>query len=183
MTFNPSHGAPLMTLPAVPFYAIASGLVGFPFARLRVRVSEVRSGYAWVRTADLLDAGTPLTLDVGQIVPLDEPGPGAWAKRDEQERDRLARDLVIDRDGVARWTTNGRAIPADVAATYGATGRISALTVRNTARARYRETAEFLAAYRAADRGPSAEERAEARAAHGAGVRLVNVLTGRAWMT
>lgn len=170
-------------LPPAPFYALASRLVGFPSDRLRVRVSEVRDGCAWIRTADLLDAGTPLVLDVSQIEPLPEPGPGSWAKRDEEQNERHAGDLVVDRDGVARWKTNGRAIPADVAAIYGATGRLSAATVRGTARARDRETAEFLAEYRRTYRGPSSEERAEARAAFGPGVRLVNVVTGKGWTT
>jgi len=35
-----------------------------------VRVTEMRDGYAWVVTADLLDAGTPLTLNASQIEPL-----------------------------------------------------------------------------------------------------------------
>lgn len=55
--------------PAVPFYAVASGLRGFRSDRLRVRVTRLEDGFAWVRTADLLDAGTPLTLDAGQIAP------------------------------------------------------------------------------------------------------------------
>lgn len=53
-------------------YALASGLVGFSSSTLRVRVTEIRDGYAWVVTADLLSAGVPLTLDASQIKRLDE---------------------------------------------------------------------------------------------------------------
>jgi len=48
-------------------YAIAYGLIGFRTSTLRVRVTEERSGYVWVITADLQDAGTKLVLDRSQI--------------------------------------------------------------------------------------------------------------------
>lgn len=48
-------------------YRFANGLVGFPSDELRVRVLEIRDGYAWVVTADLIDAGTPLTLNASQL--------------------------------------------------------------------------------------------------------------------
>lgn len=47
--------------------ALASGLRGFPSSILRVRVERVEGRTAWVRTADLLDAGTPLVLDISQV--------------------------------------------------------------------------------------------------------------------
>lgn len=50
-------------------YAIASGLVGFRSSSLRVRVERTQGDYAWVRTADLLDAGTPLVLNASQLEP------------------------------------------------------------------------------------------------------------------
>lgn len=62
-------------------YALASNLIGFRSSTLRVRVIEQRDGYAWVRTADLQDAGTPLTLRAEQITPLDE-GASALRYRD-----------------------------------------------------------------------------------------------------
>ena len=52
-------------------YALASRLVGFTSTTLRVRVVEIRDGYAWVVTADLASAGVPLTLDADQVEPLD----------------------------------------------------------------------------------------------------------------
>lgn len=48
-------------------YAIASGLRGFRSSTLRVHVLRVEGAYAWVRTADIQDAGTALVLDVSQI--------------------------------------------------------------------------------------------------------------------
>lgn len=48
-------------------YAIASGLRGFGTSELRVRVREIRDGVAFVVTADLRDAGTPLVLDPDQV--------------------------------------------------------------------------------------------------------------------
>ena len=49
--------------------ALASGLVGFPSTTLRVRVTRTEGNYAWVVTADLLDAGTKLVLDASQVSP------------------------------------------------------------------------------------------------------------------
>jgi hypothetical protein len=51
-------------------YALATGLVGFSSDTLRVRVVRQEGAYVWVRTADLRDAGTPLTLDAAQVTPL-----------------------------------------------------------------------------------------------------------------
>jgi hypothetical protein len=53
-------------------YAVASGLVGFSLSSLRVRVVRVDSFYAWVVTADLADAGTPLTLNREQLASIGE---------------------------------------------------------------------------------------------------------------
>jgi len=48
-------------------YFFATDLVGFRSTTLRVRVTERRDGYVWVRTADLLDAGTALVLRDDQV--------------------------------------------------------------------------------------------------------------------
>jgi hypothetical protein len=61
-----------MTNAAASYY-FATDLVGFrsaagvPATTLRVRVTERRDGYVWCRTADLLDAGTPLVLADRQV--------------------------------------------------------------------------------------------------------------------
>ncbi len=49
-------------------YALATGLKGFESDTLRVKIVRMDDNYAWVRTADLLDAGTVLVLDRSQIM-------------------------------------------------------------------------------------------------------------------
>jgi len=51
-------------------YAIATGLRGFTSPNLRVRITRLQYDYAWVVTADIQDAGTPLTLDLSQLQPF-----------------------------------------------------------------------------------------------------------------
>lgn len=54
-------------------YRWATGLVGFGSdCPVRVRVTEIRDGLAWVVTADLRSAGCPLTLDASQVVEVAE---------------------------------------------------------------------------------------------------------------
>ena len=80
---------------------------------------------------------------------------------------------------VWRWASNDRCVPLDAAKDYG----IPIDLVAQSA-ARNKETDALLAAYRAMNSGPpSAEEIAEARAAHGRGVELVNIVTGRRFTT
>lgn len=50
-------------------YAVASGLKGFRSSTLRVKITRQEGQYTWVVTADLLDAGTPLVLDIAQVTP------------------------------------------------------------------------------------------------------------------
>lgn len=63
------------------------------------------------------------------------------------------------------WTETGESVPKQQQQAYDA------------------EVSAFLQAYRQNYQGPSAEERVEARAAFGAGVKLVNAITGREWTT
>ena len=84
---------------------------------------------------------------------------------------------------VVRWDSNGRVPFDDVLAKLEAAGHITKLQRLLSADAREMEVAAFLSEYRAAYKGPSDEERAEARAAHGAGVSLTNVITGHRWTT
>jgi hypothetical protein len=58
-----------------PATALAHNLRGFRATTLRVIVEEARDGHVWVRTADLLDAGTALVLNAAQVTPIDEPAP------------------------------------------------------------------------------------------------------------
>jgi len=50
-------------------YAVASGLKGFRSSSLRIRVERDLGDVVIARTADLLDAGTPLALDKAQVEP------------------------------------------------------------------------------------------------------------------
>jgi len=64
-------------------YGLASGLVGFRVDSLRVRILRAEESRVWVITADLLDAGTRLVLDVSQVIPeADCHGPGLVRHKD-----------------------------------------------------------------------------------------------------
>ena len=76
------------------------------------------------------------------------------------------------------WTSNGTPMDLDTAARYGIPVDPESQQV-----ARDAHLDAIVGIYRANYRGPSAEDRAEARAAHGRGVKLVNVITGTTWTT
>ena len=79
---------------------------------------------------------------------------------------------------VWRWPENNAVVPPDVCREYGIPCGAEHLAARDA------EIAAFVAEYRRRQPAePSAEERAEARAAHGAGVELVDVVTGRRFTT
>lgn len=58
-------------------YVLAT-VVGFRSSALRCKVERVdeRSGNIWVRTADLLDSGTPLVLDLDKVQPEPQASTG-----------------------------------------------------------------------------------------------------------
>ena len=82
-------------------------------------------------------------------------------------------------DGIRRWISNNAVIPVCVLEND------ACLIVPDEHRAAYdAETAAFFAEYRLNQPAePTDEERFEARAAHGPGVELVDVITGRRWTT
>lgn len=85
-------------------------------------------------------------------------------------------------DGVLRWESNGSVPPADVVDFAEWIGM--PINVLKTTKARDEDTRRMIAEYREARKnGPTAKERAEARAAHGPGVELVDIITGRRWTT
>ena len=85
-------------------------------------------------------------------------------------------------DGVMTWNSNGNVPPVECVALAAHLGMPVDIAKCNAARTAQQEA--FFASYRKRNRkGPSAEARAEARAAHGAGVKLVDVITGRTWTT
>lgn len=85
---------------------------------------------------------------------------------------------------VWRWRNNNSEPMADMLAAWLDAGRISQAEMDATLAAREASTRRTLAAYRAARAdGPTAGERRAARAAHGPGVKLTNIITGHTWTT
>lgn len=103
---------------------------------------------------------------------------------------REARSLVVTlsdettlTDGVLRWNSNSAVPPEDCVALALWCGMKVDVWACNLAR--QRELDEFLAEYRKIELSPEerAEHRAEARAAFGPGVAVVNVISGQRWRT
>jgi len=82
-------------------------------------------------------------------------------------------------DGVVRWISNDRVPFDDVLCTLPITPEQRAAS--NVAREA--ETAAFLAEWRTNPPEVTEEQRTEARAAFGPGVRIVDVITGRSYTT
>jgi hypothetical protein len=86
-----------------------------------------------------------------------------------------------------RWNSNGRCLPKDCVEDLVAAGLVTRNQQIITDAAREVETAQFFAEYREAQANRSAEqireERAMARGAMGAGVAMVNIITGERYTT
>jgi hypothetical protein len=87
--------------------------------------------------------------------------------------------LMVGPDGIGRWNTSGRAIPADAAAVIEAFAPATGMDLAATERAHQAEQAAALAAYRANPPQPDAEQLAGMRNAFGPGTEVVNVITGQ----
>lgn len=88
----------------------------------------------------------------------------------------------VDAYGVVRWISSGNVPPQDILDLWAHLGFDFDMVASQVAHRA--DLDRFLAEYRKADAlGPTDEERYEARAAHGPGVELVNVFTGRRWVT
>lgn len=89
-------------------------------------------------------------------------------------------ELEVSATGVARWTSNSRPLFADTVALIIALGLGEGIDPAATARAQEKDTAAFLAQYRATQPAqPDAEQLHEMRAAFGPGATVVDVITGR----
>ncbi len=84
---------------------------------------------------------------------------------------------------VVRWNSNDRIPFPDMLQDFVRAGWIDRLTEANSLDQRRVEDREAIMAYVANYRGPSMEERFEARAAFGPGVKLVDVFSGHEWTT
>jgi hypothetical protein len=92
-------------------------------------------------------------------------------------------DWHFDRNEVVRWDSNNRVPFDDVLVTLNLTPE----QLKASQEAREIDNEAFFAEYRKAQKSKSkeqiAEERAEARAAHGRGVRITNIITGESFTT
>lgn len=87
-------------------------------------------------------------------------------------------------DNVVRWTSNDRVPFDDVLLGLERNRAITAEQRQASSKAREIEVRQFLAQMRANRHRPVSEEvRAEARAAFGPGVEVVNVVTGQRYTT
>ena len=113
------------------------------------------------------------------------PTPDGWALDDAKATRQFQEEGTVDADGVFRWNSNGAVPPKDCLNAF----RYLELPFKMgaTLQAREAQLEEATRRYREAQarRTPEqvAEERAMARAAHGPGVELVNVLTGERYTT
>ncbi len=108
----------------------------------------------------------------------------------QQLRMNFATATVMQNKGVetvCRWDSNGRIPFEDMLNDFRDLGLISQAVVTNSLATREVEDRAFLKEYVEAQKNRSpeaiAEERAEARAAHGPGVNMVNVFSGETYTT
>ena len=91
------------------------------------------------------------------------------------------------KDGAVRWSSNGRCLPADCVCDLVAANLITEATAERTTDMREIELIEFFQEYRTAqaNRTPEQirEERMMARGAMGAGVAMVDIITGEQYTT
>lgn len=105
-----------------------------------------------------------------------------WAR---EETDRLigkfdTQATVVD--GVVRWDSSKRVPPTDILDLWKHVGKN--FDYDKSVAVSEADMTAFFEEYRASRAGgPNEEERAEARAAHGPGVELVNIITGKKWRT
>lgn len=100
-----------------------------------------------------------------------------WKSRRIEEGRARFLDGSYEADGVFYWNKSGRPIPVDFFADH----LIEMSEFQQPACEK--ATKAFFAEYRKNYKGPSDEERFEARAAFGPGVEIVNVITGTSYIS
>lgn len=108
-----------------------------------------------------------------------------WRTQEKLRNEAQLRTEATITNGVIRWNSNGQVPPDDLVALAVEIGLpVDAAATKAAGDADFKA---FMADYRKARRNRTAEviaeERAEARAAHGPGVKLVNIVTGEKWTT
>ena len=92
-------------------------------------------------------------------------------------------DNIYVINGVVRWKSSNQVPFDDMLTKLFENGNILRTEVTKSNLVREKEQIAFLESYRKNYKGPSDEERFEARAAFGSGVELVNIITGDKWTT
>jgi hypothetical protein len=136
-------------------------------------------GGAWAQQALASDMGT-VTIEGFSV-----HGPGRHCLSDAQSALRIREDAYRPGGGDAIvWKSNDNPIPTDLMRIAFKMGIVGVREIYATAIARREHTERTLDEYRRHQPPqPSEEERAQARAAHGPGVDLVDVITGRRFTT
>ena len=103
-----------------------------------------------------------------------------WKKDAEREIAKMQAsanngEILTNPNGAAYWKASGNYLPADCAQMLSHTN--FNFSVEATTKAREAQTAAFIEGYMR-NHHTTEEERMEARAAFGEGVRIVNVITG-----
>lgn len=96
-----------------------------------------------------------------------------------KHRQHLSDATLID--GVVRWVSNGDVPPKECIQKAVDAGH--PVDVAKCNEVRDIELRSFLANYRKNYKGPTDEQRAEARAAFGPNHEIVNIITGHKWRT
>ena len=104
-----------------------------------------------------------------------------WKRNAEQEIERMQRmaendEIRTNMNGAAFWNSNGNYLPADAAEKLSHTD--FPFSLEETAKARDAQSTQQLEAYRRNAKVPSAEQKAEMRAAFGTGTMVCNIITG-----
>ena len=106
-----------------------------------------------------------------------------WAENAKKEIRKMEErqingEIFFGADGVVRWTSNNRVMPRDCREILSHTVYRDLYSEEASRAAEEAETATFLESYRKNCKGPGEEEKAEMRAAFGAGTTVVDIITG-----
>jgi len=109
---------------------------------------------------------------------------GWWSYHETPQQIWDRDDHVVDpATGLVRWKM-GNPVPKDIVVAWNDVGLLGDFDTARAVTAYDTELDLFFAAYRANQPSePSAEQRFEARAAHGPGVEIVDVISGRRFTT
>ena len=94
------------------------------------------------------------------------------------EERQINGEIFFGADGVVRWTSNNRVMPADCREVLAHSAYRDLFSEEASRAAEKAETAAFLENYRRNYAGPTAEERMEMQAAFGKGTTVVDIISG-----